>query len=235
MSDTKVVMIYGRAGCGKTTAIANLAGKGQFGHVHFVNMDHDGIDSAKDEKHEFRPGITATTIKSIAELDKEWKRLERRTGVAEECQTIVFDSFSMIDLRVVAHVADSRGGTPFELAQMNKQKWGKRTQIINAHILGAFQMPYRYVIFTAHEKSDKNDDGQTTSTWPSVGSENSQAIADGALSAIIHMQLVGRDMRRLTCNYHPIISAKCRSAAVKAMLDTNGQTTKPLHEVLINL
>lgn len=227
----KVILIYGRGGCGKTTAIAECARKAEFGDLYFVNMDMDGIDSVYDKDHNLRPGIHhSAMIRNVDELKKEWTKLERRSGIAPEVRTVVFDSFSIIDLRVINHVSD--GGDPCDIGQMNQQKWGHRAQMINNHITSAFDLPYDNVIFTAHERIERNDKGQITHRSPSVGSEKSKAIGEGALSCIIHMEMMSKTRRVLTCGYHPVTVAKCRSQAVMAMLDEQGTTTKPLHEVL---
>lgn len=227
----KVGVLYGRAGCGKTTALADLARKHNFGDVHIVNMDMDGIDSAKDAEHEMLPGVTCSEmIRDVAALDREWRRISVRKDIPAECQTIVFDSFSLIDLRVIAHVSGVAGAC--DIGKMERKQWGERAQVINAHITKSFDLPYRYVIFTAHERIEKNKEGQMIHCSPSVGSENSKAIGEGALSFIIRMELTHARKRTLTCGPHPVIVSKCRSKAVQAILDSNGTTDKPLADVL---
>lgn len=231
----KVSLIYGRGGCGKTTAIAELARKHNFGDLYFVNMDMDGIDSVYDKEHKLLPGIHhSPMVRTISELKAEWSKLERRKDIDPAVQTVVFDSFSIIDLRVINHVADN-GGEPCDIGKMNQQKWGHRAQLINNHITNAFELPYEHVIFTAHERIERNTEGQVTSISPSVGSEKSKAIGEGALSCIIHMNMRSKTRRELTCNHNPIIVAKCRSKAIIAMLNDQGVTDRPLHEVLAHL
>lgn len=231
----KTMLLYGRGGCGKTTAIAELARKGEFGDIYFVNMDMDGIESVYDKEHKLLPGVHhSPMIRTIKELEREWQRLGSRRDIPPEVQTVVFDSFSIIDLRVINHVAEG-GGEPCEIGKMNQQKWGHRAQLINNHITKAFDLPYKYVIFTAHERVERNNDGQIVGISPSVGSEKSKAIGEGALSCIVHMSLKTKTKRVLTCNHNPVIVAKCRSKGILALLDEQGTTDKPLHEVLVHL
>jgi hypothetical protein len=231
----KVILLYGKPGCGKTTACAELARKAEFGDVYFVNMDMDGIESAYDKDHKLMPGVHhSTMIRSVAELEREWLRLGKRNGIDPAVETVIFDSFSIIDFRIINHVADG-GGDPCAAGKMNQQKWGQRTQMVNNHTVQAFNLPFKYVVFTAHEKIARNADGQPTAIYPSVGSENSRAIGEGAFSAVLHMAQKTKTVRELTCNHNPLIVAKCRSKAINAMLNEQGTTTKALNEVLANL
>lgn len=228
--DTKVILIYGKPGCGKTKGIASLARTHQFGDVHIVNMDMDGIASAKDAQKNLLPGITATNIRDTTTLDREWKRLAARRDVPAECQTLAFDSFSLIDLRVIMSLSGQT--SPGEVGQMNQRKWGDRMMIMNAFIIKAHDMPFKYVIFTAHERVEKNDSGQSTKISPSVGSDKTKDVGEGALSAIIHMKVAPNKKRILTLNDDPVILAKCRGEAIQTIQNANGTTDKPLAEVL---
>lgn len=231
----KVILLYGAPGSGKTTAIAELAQKHNFGDVYFVNMDMDGIDSVYDKERNLMPGVHhSTMIRTIAELQTEWQNLKARRNIPPTVKTIAFDSFSIIDFRVMNFVADN-GGKPTEIGKMNQQKWGQRAQLINNHITSAFDLPFDFVIFTAHEKYERNDDGQATMIYPSVGSENSRAIGEGAFSCVVNLKKINKTKRQLTFNNNPVIVAKCRSKAIEAMLNDQGSTDKPLHEVLSKL
>ena len=230
----KVLILYGRGGVGKTTAIAALARKHDFGDLYFINADMDGIDAAYGADKQPLPGIHhSAKLQSVAELSKEWDRVTRRKDIPDEVQTLVFDSFSLIDLRIIDHVSD--GGGPCETAKMDKQKWGQRNQMIISNVTKAYTLPYKYVIFVAHERVERDAQGNLSAIYPSVGSDTSRRLIEGAVSSIMHMQLIGRDKRRLTCNANSAIIAKCRAHSVTALLNDQGQTDKPLHEVLAGL
>ena len=77
----KVILLYGRAGLGKTWACADLAKNPACGEVYFFDLD-GGLQTIKNDKGELPPRVHAGPfIDTMAACKSQWDALRRRTGI----------------------------------------------------------------------------------------------------------------------------------------------------------
>lgn len=225
----KVILLYGRAGLGKTWACADLAKNPECGEVYFVDFD-GGLQTIRDDKGQLPPKVHASPFCATAHDCKlQWEALRNRKGIPAEVQTVVLDSLTALELLFVAEL--QAHDSPWSTGEMNIPKWGKRNTLLLDYARLARSLPFKYVIFTAHQDTEVDNEGKTTAITPLVGSSRTHEKFQGLCSHVIQFTMTMGGQRQLVINNNGMVMAKCRSRAATA-LAPKGTCEKPLHEII---
>jgi hypothetical protein len=225
----KVILLYGRAGLGKTWACADLAKNPACGEVYFFDLD-GGLQTIKNDKGELPPRVHAGPfIDTMVACKTQWDALKRRTGIPAEIQTLIIDSLTALELLFVAELMAH--DSPHSTGEMNIPKWGKRNTLLTDYARLARSLPFKYVIFTAHQDTEKDNEGKTVAVTPLVGSERTHEKFQALCAHVIQFTMTMGGARHLIINNNGLVMAKCRSQAASA-LAPKGVCEKPLHEII---
>lgn len=225
----KVILLYGKAGLGKTVACAELVKSPAVSGVLFSDID-GGLQAIRKPDGTLPDKVfSGGFISTPAECKAEWDRLRVRKDVPETADVLVIDSLTALEQMIVAHLADHMT-SPWSTGEMNIPKWGKRAMLILDYVRLARSLPFKYVIFTAHQDTERDGD-TTTAITPLAGSARTQEQVSALCAHVIHFGMAMNGKRQLILDAKGIIAAKCRSAAAIAA-SNGGVTDKPLHELI---
>lgn len=225
----KVVLLYGRAGLGKTWACADLAKNPACGDVYFVDLD-GGLQSILGPDGSYPKGVHASNFCGTKlECQAQWDAIRSRKDIPEAVQTVVIDSLTALELLFIADLQSH--DSPWSTGEMNIPKWGKRNTLLLDYARLARNLPYKYVIFTAHQDTEKDNDGKIVAITPLVGSDRTHEKFQALCSHVIQFSMTMGGTRQLTVNNTGYTMAKCRSQALTP-LTKNGICEKQLHEII---
>lgn len=225
----KVILLYGKAGLGKTMACAELVKSPAVTGVYFSDID-GGLQSIRKPDGTLPDGVSASPfISTPAEAKAEWDRLRSRKDVPEEANTLIIDSMTALEQTIVAQLSDHLA-TPWSGGEMNIPKWGKRAMLLEDYVRLARSLPFKYVVFTAHQETDM-DAGTTVAITPLAGSAKTQEKVCAMCAHVIHFGMTMSGKRQLTIDARGVVAAKCRSASAIAAA-AGAVTEKPFHELI---
>lgn len=225
----KMILLYGRAGLGKTWTCAELVKNPACGDVFFFDLD-GGLQTIRKADGSLPEHVHAGPfLDSMVACKTQWDAVKRRTGIPAEVQTLVIDSISALDQLVIAELQGH--DSPHSTGEMNIPKWGKRGMLLLDYARLARSLPYKYVIFTAHQDTERDADGKVEGVYPLAGSKSTLEKFLGLFSHVIQLTATMSGQRQLIVNGTGVVTAKCRSQAVNA-LAPKGLCEKPLHEII---
>lgn len=225
-----VILLYGKSGLGKTYACAELAKNDACGEVYFQDLD-GGLKTIQDKDGKLPPKVHASPFCSNKnECMTQWDVLRTRKGIPAAVQTVVIDSLTALELLFVADLQSHE--SPWSTGEMNIPKWGKRNTLLLDYARLARTLPFKYVIFTAHQDTERDNDGKITTITPLVGSERTHEKFQALCSHVIQFSMTMGGQRQLVVNNNGNVMAKCRANARLAEFAPSGVCTKPLHEII---
>lgn len=179
------IVLYGRAGTGKTTLAASFPKP-----ILFLDFKERGTDSVRDVKGVFVKRVTTSqAVEDIYWAFMKGKALDPKTK--KPYKTIVWDATSQLQQTVIKEVMEAKGETLSEgevgnWGTMHKQDWGKVATRMRELIYNYRDLEGINVVFIAHDRVSGNDDEDTEEgrIEPSVGPAVSPSVA-GALNAAV--------------------------------------------------
>ncbi len=174
------VVLYGKAGTGKTTLAATFPGP-----ILFIDCSEKGTDSVRDVEN-----VDVLRAESWDEIDDlYWFLKKEKHGY----KTVVVDTMSQAqDLRILKVHQDK--GQEIERGQlgnwgsMKKQDWGTVSSALKTFVISMRDLPNINVIFIAHDRVFGGEEEEDeTVIQPSVGPRLMPSVAtvmNGAVSII---------------------------------------------------
>jgi hypothetical protein len=225
----QVILLYGRSGLGKTYACSQLTKNPACGDIYFMDFD-GGLQTVTGPDGKLPDRIHASPyLAKEDECQRLWEDVRVRKNVPAEVQTVVLDSLTALEELFVAKL---RGhSNPHAQGEMSFPKWGKRNGLLMDYVRLAKSWPYKYVIFTAHQETERDEGGKAKAIVPFVGGEKTHEKFMGMCDHVLQMHITMDRSRQLILNNTGLTMAKCRSGALSAQYP-DGVCTKQLHEII---
>lgn len=173
------VVLYGKAGTGKTTISATFPKP-----ILLIDVGEKGTDSIRDVKN-----VTVLRAKSWDQLEKVYWHLRNEGG--SKFKTVVIDTVSGMQELAVRKVLEDQGNEPEEgkvggWGTMHRRDWGAVSADMKSMVFQFRELPMN-VVFIAHDRLNKEEGeegDEDAGIAPSVGPRLMPSVASTLNAAV---------------------------------------------------
>lgn len=188
------VLLWGSAGCGKTTLAATAPGD-----ILWINWDNDGLATVTNRDNIHVADFSKKEARSVLQFRNENPiQIEQALEKNPQIKTVVVDSVTSFGDKALQHgvVDAARSGATLEdpgfKGYGRKNVW---TRVMVSNLLRATAKHNRHIIFICHEDNPtKNQDGVVMSITIMLGSSLAEEVPL-QLSEVWHMKDTGKERK----------------------------------------